>query len=768
MHGVKLSTCPRYSIQPHFDIHDRLLTHRLHAISRGSSPYETTGNDRSARPSQHNIMLQAAQKLSQRLRIAIIAESEEREREVMSVYTGLTEKQLIRDGLILVALTASPQGRLYDELIFKLESDRPLPSEHKFKAGRTIRIEKMQTSSSFYVEATVLDAFPTHILVTLPATQQTDRNKNGNSSSGASSLLASKANSLQVRLHPQDITTERQLQSVDKLIDFSSFSSQSPTSSHVQNSSTIASGRGEALVRAVLLGSHKGSVLAEEPPEWMNDSALQQRARRALQEIKTLNPSQKTAIAAALTRTFTLWQGPPGTGKTKTVVAYLKVLCATMATTPSSSSSFYQLRRRLFPILAVAETNNAADNLLEGLHAAGIAAVRIGQPVRIRPSLRMCSLEHLAEASPSGQQAAFLRDSATNMLMKADKAFQHKIIRRQQVEESQREGRLLWSQAREQVLEAEQEVLRSCDVVVATCSGVGDPRLSGRKFPLVVIDESTQATEAATLVPLVLGAESVVMAGDPEQLWPIVMSQKAVECQLDVPLFARLQQQCNMPALLLNTQYRMHPVLSKFSSIAFYKGKVVDGVTEKDRPMVSLSSKENSCVSSVSSPLVFVNIPGKEQRAGVGAAALLNGENASFSNQRQADAAFDIVQQVMQDKTVESCALLTPYNGQVKLLTSMMKKRPSMRHAVDSGRLIINTVDGFQGREADCVVLSTVRCNTRGRLGFVAEKRRMNVALTRARRALIVLGCQKTLQSNEYWAAWLKLAQQIDFPLEEP
>lgn len=315
----------------------------------------------------------------------------------------------------------------------------------------------------------------------------------------------------------------------------------------------------------------------------------------------------------------------------------------------------------------------------------------------------------------------------------------------------------LWAQAESQLKEASEAVLASCQIVVGTCASAGEPRLSERRFRVVVIDEATQATEPSTFVALTKGAECVVMAGDHAQLPPTVVSRIAIDNGLDVSLFARLQNS-RLPGLVLNTQYRMHPAISVFPSHQFYQGKIESGVSAEERPLPCISSFQwpNAAL-----PVVLLSCDDKDERANTGPLAGTSTGNASgetggssYRNPGQAEAAVRAVRGLLSDPTVTSIAVLTPYNGQVRLLNSRFQTE--FPEEVDSGRIIVSSVDGYQGREAEVVVFSTVRCNEKRNLGFLADARRMNVAITRARRGLVVIGSERTLDTSPHWSVWLK------------
>ncbi|KAL6760052.1 AAA domain-containing protein [Haematococcus lacustris] len=334
-------------------------------------------------------------------------------------------------------------------------------------------------------------------------------------------------------------------------------------------------------------------------------------------------------------------------------------------------------------------------------------------------------------------------------------------------------------------------VLVTAQVVCCTCTGAGDSMLTDRVFKAVVLDEATQATEPATLIPLVRGAQCVVMAGDPRQLPPTVVSQQALALRLDVTLFDRVSASGVAP-LLLDTQYRMHPAIAAFASQHFYQGRLRDGVEAADKP----AAAGFPWPAGPTAPLAWLEVRGREetaqllgargpaaevqdaeeggnggpgqvgqqQRAGKGTGAAGGG---SYQNLAEAEAAIQVLQRVLAGGDVSSVALLTPYRGQVRALEAGLRGLqaawPQLAAACEAGRLelSVSSVDGFQGREADVVILSTVRCNRASRVGFVADPRRLNVAITRPRRGLVVVGCSHTLAAgSDDWAAFVRHCEE--------
>ncbi|KAG7671204.1 hypothetical protein Ndes2526B_g02329 [Nannochloris sp. 'desiccata'] len=684
------------------------------SISSSASSSSTSGG-------QQTLIL-AANAVRQRLEMCVQAEAEEQRQQLEAAYGKASDKQLVSRGIALTGLRARPVGRMLGEFVWKLEVENPneqLP-RHKFKAGGNVTIRQMKANRSEGLDASLLEVTPTHLLLTV--------------SPKVVSKLTQMSSNIRFRIEQgiQDVTTRRQLAALAQLGTFSE-----------------ESRRQEKVVRAILLGSPRAPDLSAEPPEWMKSFSWQADAKRAIQGATGINKSQRMAIAGAVTRTFTIWQGPPGTGKTRTLLSYLALLCSLASTS--------QRKKELGTILAVADTNAAADNLLQGLLEYGLKVVRVGRVAQVRSELRYACLEAVAERSPLGKSASGLRDQAARMLTQVQEAAAEGRATERDVQQTQREANRLWAQAEAQLIEASEAVLEGCQIVVGTCASAGEPRLAERQFRVVAIDEATQATEPSTLVALTKGAECVVMAGDHAQLPPTVVSRLATQNGLDVSLFARLQNE-GLPSLILNTQYRMHPAISVFPSRQFYQGKIESGVAAEERPLPKSSSFEWP---NPNLPVILLSADDADERASTGPLAgspsnTAIGESSggsSYRNPGQAEVSVRAVRGLLSDPTVASIAMLTPYNGQVRLLNTRFQAE--FPDDVDSGRIIVSSVDGYQGREADVVVFSTVRCNPKRNLGFLADARRMNVAITRARRGLVVIGSERTLETSSHWSAWL-------------
>ena len=358
-------------------------------------------------------------------------------------------------------------------------------------------------------------------------------------------------------------------------------------------------------------------------------------------------------------------------------------------------------------MLAVAETNAAADNLLAGMDVLGISCVRVGPVSRVRSDLQHRCLEALAEQHAIGKKAAKMRDVSTSLAQEAKQLRDNGVLgslkRAQELEfESQR----LWKQSSVELSAAADAVMRDADVIVATCVSAGDTRLEGQDFRVVLVDEATQATQPSTLIALTRGTECVIMAGDDMQLPPTVVSSKAQQLGLDVPLFSRLRMIGLQPELL-NEQYRMHPGISEFPSRVFYGGRVRTSVSATSRPPIhALDAKHTTYDDGTDTkaendrtedadrgPVTFVECPGEERRHRTGQ------QGYSYANESQVKVAVELVERLIENidaDNIKSCAVLTPYNGQLDLLRKAMANQAA--GLVASGWLTLSTVDGFQVR----------------------------------------------------------------------
>jgi len=309
------------------------------------------------------------------------------------------------------------------------------------------------------------------------------------------------------------------------------------------------------------------------------------------------------------------------------------------------------------------------------------------------------------------------------------------------VEKDEDRLKILWKRA-------EIKVLKAAHVVCCTCVGAGDGRLRGMRFKRVIIDEATQATEPESLIPIVKGAKQLVLVGDHCQLGPVVRNKKVAEAGLTQSLFERLVLVGIRP-VRLQVQYRMHPFLSEFPSNMFYEGTLQNGVSEEDRTLDSLDFPWVH----PTRPMLFQCCNGNEEMSASG---------TSFLNRLEGNRVEQAVTRLLSGGvSPEQIGVVTPYQGQRAFITSTMARTGNARsHLYED--VEVASVDAFQGREKDFIILTCVRSNEYQGIGFLADPRRLNVALTRARYGVLVVGNARLLGKNPLWNAFLSFLQERD------
>ncbi|MEY3162967.1 MAG: DNA-binding protein [Planctomycetota bacterium] len=433
-----------------------------------------------------------------------------------------------------------------------------------------------------------------------------------------------------------------------------------------------------------------------------------------------LDLSQQEAVAHCMrAEDVALVHGPPGTGKTRALVELIR-----------------QAAARGERVLATAPSNVAVDNLGERLAACGLRVVRIGHPARVAPGLRELALSEQVAAADEQRIARDLRrevhDQQRRMMRARTRAERAEL--RAGLRQLRREQRQLESAIVHGILSAAQ-------VVLATTTGAADPALGDRTFDLCVVDEAAQALEAACWMPM-LRSRKAVLAGDHWQLPPTVRSERALRGGLARTLFERLALGPFGPAAtrMLQVQYRMHASIQDWPSRRHYEGRLTPAPQVASHLLVDLPGVQPD--GTVEAPLLFLD------SAGCGFEETAGDEDGSRSNEGEAERLVRHVQQLL-DAGVPASAIgvISPYQAQVGLL------RRSLAHLPD---LEVHTVDGFQGREKEALVVSLVRSNERGEVGFLSDRRRINVAFTRARRHLCVLGDSATLARDEDLEDWIR------------
>ena len=441
-----------------------------------------------------------------------------------------------------------------------------------------------------------------------------------------------------------------------------------------------------------------------------------------------LNESQRVAVALALSaKDVAVLHGPPGTGKTTTVVEVVR-----------------QAIRQGGRVLVCAPSNLGVDNVLERLIVAGENAVRLGHPARVLPALRERTLDLLVEAHPDSRQSRKFVKEAHALFRQSSRWTRAKPLpgERQQLRQ---EARALLNDARKMEAQAVAQILASASVVCATLTGLSDELLGDRRFDLVVIDEACQTTEPACWIALAR-ADRVLLAGDHCQLPPTVLSNEAVRAGFAVSLLERLVGRYG-PTIThrLDVQYRMQQRIMGFSSREFYDGSLVADESVRTHRLCELPGVAETPLTTA--PVTFIDT------AGASYDEVKEPDGDSRFNPQEAKLAAGKVRQLIEaGVSGEQIAVIAPYSAQVRRLRELLRDVPGLE---------VDSVDGFQGREKEAVVLSFVRSNAEGEIGFLADVRRTNVALTRARRGLIVIGDSATLSNLAFYARLVEYFEAI-------
>ncbi|KAB8071795.1 P-loop containing nucleoside triphosphate hydrolase protein [Aspergillus leporis] len=471
----------------------------------------------------------------------------------------------------------------------------------------------------------------------------------------------------------------------------------------------------------------------------------------------TLNDSQKEAIRFALaSRDIALIHGPPGTGKTHTLIELI-----------------LQMVQRKLRVLVCGPSNISVDNIVERLAPKKVSVVRIGHPARLLPSVLEHSLEVLTHTS---EAAAIVRDVRKEIDQKQASIRKTRFGREKRAIYD--DLKQLRREFRERESKCVDNLVRESSVVLATLHGAGGHQLKNQKFDVVIIDEASQALEAQCWISM-LSASKVVLAGDHLQLPPTVKSKDAAtrkitykegtggfqgEMSLETTMFDRLLSiHGEGIKRMLTTQYRMHEAIMRFPSDELYESKLMAGEVVKARLLKDLPYKVDE-TDDTKEPLIFWDtqggdFPEKTDDKEVGQKEALLGE--SKSNEMEAMVVAKHVDNLVQSGLKpEDIAVITPYNGQLAILSQMLREKyPGIE---------LGSVDGFQGREKEAVVVSLVRSNGEHEVGFLGERRRLNVAMTRPKRHLCVCGDSETISKGsgflKRWMAFLEEHADLRYP----
>lgn len=402
---------------------------------------------------------------------------------------------------------------------------------------------------------------------------------------------------------------------------------------------------------------------------------------------------------------------------------------------------YHLTKQNMGQVLVTAPSNVAVDQLTEKIAATGLRVVRLASKTR---EATTSSVDHLClhimtplAAGGEFTKLQMLKNEVGELTDRDQKKYMALRTR------------------------TEREILQAADVICCTCVGAGDPRLKNFRFRQVVIDEATQAIEAEALIPLTMGAKQIVFVGDHCQLGPVVMCKTAAKSGLTQSLFERLVL-IGLRPNRLQVQYRMHPILSEFPSNMFYEGSLQNGVTELDRQLRHMSGyagKDEFPWPNKSKPMFFWSVAGMEE---------ISASGTSYLNRTEASYVEKIVTHLLKMGVDSSqIGVITPYDGQKKYVQEHMRRSGSLAASVYEN-IEVNSVDAFQGREKEIMLVSCVRSSESQGIGFLSDPRRLNVALTRARVGLVLLGNPRVLSKNPLWAALLLHFKEHETLVEGP
>jgi len=463
-----------------------------------------------------------------------------------------------------------------------------------------------------------------------------------------------------------------------------------------------------------------------------------------------LDDKQKEAVDLGLrSGDIALVWGPPGTGKTRTLVEIVRQRVA-----------------RGERVLCAAPSNTAVDNLGVRLAELGVKAIRLGHPARVSPELASLTIDAQIAKDGAYDLAREWRDRARAIRKQAMGIDPSKAGGRDAIAQRRAEARALWSEARgldrdaaREIQNAERAIVDRAQVVLATCVGCENPLLGDRTFDCVIVDEATQAPDP--LLFIALGrAKVAVLAGDPAQLGPVVIGGGATEAVLGSTAFERLIAS-GSPSVMLEQQHRMHEAIMTFPSRMTYAGKL------RASPLVAGHSLDDIGVRpdpARTRPVWLIDTAGKdwlEQRTDFDPGGSLNNmpafsfDPSTFNSGNAERVAAEARRLISRGLAPSDLAIIAAYSAQARRLRDLMKEERA-------AGLEVGTVDGFQGREKEVVIVDLVRSNDHGEIGFLSNIRRMNVALTRARRFLLVVADSATLGDHPYYARFIEYVDELD------
>ena len=435
-----------------------------------------------------------------------------------------------------------------------------------------------------------------------------------------------------------------------------------------------------------------------------------------------LNPTQEQAVNEVLwAKDVAVVHGPPGTGKTTTLV-----------------EAIYETLHRETQVLVCAQSNMAVDWISEKLVDHGVPVLRIGNPTRVNDKMLSFTYERRFESHPDYTELWSIRKAIRDIREKKNKG-----------EGTHQKVARLRERAQELEMRIHESLFNEARVVACTLVGSANKILVGQKFSTLFIDEAAQALEPACWIAI-RRAGRVVLAGDHQQLPATVKCYEAQRQGLGRTLMERIVENVPSAVTLLGVQYRMNEQIMRFSSDWFYEGKVESAPEVRYRSILDWDT-----------PMMWVESPSPEAFVGT---------NHGRINKEEAELTISVLEQYVEkigrqryvDERLD-VGIITPYRLQAQYLRSLLKKNETLRPIRKT--ISVNTVDGFQGQERDIVLISLVRSNEHGQIGFLNDLRRMNVAMTRARMKLIIIGDAQTLCHHPFYR---RLKEYVDGLSEMP
>lgn len=453
-----------------------------------------------------------------------------------------------------------------------------------------------------------------------------------------------------------------------------------------------------------------------------------------------LNKTQEEAVNEVLwAKDVEVVHGPPGTGKTTTLV-----------------EAIYETLRRETQVMVCAQSNMAVDWISEKLVDHGVPVLRIGNPSRVNDKMLSFTFERQFESHPDYPELWSIRKTIRQMHenRKRGDNIHQKIAR-------------LRDRAQEIEMRITSQLFDEARVVACTLVGAANKILVRQKFSTLFIDEAAQALEPACWIAI-RRASRVILAGDHQQLPPTIKSYEAMRQGLDKTLMERIVENQPSAVTLLKVQYRMNDAIMRFSSDWFYNGQVESddsvrhrSVLDWDTPILWIDGSEMQ--QQVNEQL---EQQGASEKLDIDFSEQFVGENHGRINKGEAELVLttlrNYIDKIGKERFLEErldVGIISPYKVQTQYLRQQIRRREEFRPF--RGVISVNTVDGFQGQERDIILISLVRSNDNGQIGFLSDLRRMNVAMTRARMKLIIFGDKATLQHHSFYKKLIDYVEEV-------